>query len=56
MVLELQRINGTICTDLTGAFPVTSSRGNNLLYIAYSYDANGISLASVEDRRLVGLH
>ena len=25
-----------------GAFPVTSGRGNKLLYIAYSYDANGI--------------
>ena len=42
MVLEIQRMNGTIYTDLTGAFPVTSARGNKLLYIAYSYDANGI--------------
>ena len=42
MVLEIRRMNGTIYTDLTGAFPVTSSRGNKLLYIAYSYDANVI--------------
>ena len=42
MVLEKQRMNGTIYTDLTGAFPATSPRGNKLLYIAYSYDANGI--------------
>ena len=42
MVLEMQRMNGTIYRDLTGAFPVTSVRGNKLLYIAYSYDANGI--------------
>ena len=35
-------MNGTIYTDLTGAFPVTSARGNKLLYISYSYDANGI--------------
>ena len=35
-------MNGTIYTYLTGAFPVTSARGNKLLYIAYSYDANGI--------------
>ena len=42
MVLEMRRMNGTIYTDLTGAFPVTSARGNKLLYIAYSYDANGI--------------
>ena len=42
MVLEMRRMNGTIYTDLTEAFPVTSARGNKLLYIAYSYDANGI--------------
>ena len=42
MVLEMRRMNGTIYTDLTGALPVTSARGNKLLYIAYSYDANGI--------------
>ena len=35
-------MNGTIYADLTGAFPVNSSRGNKLLYIAYDYDANGI--------------
>ena len=42
MVLEMRRMNRTIYTDLTGAFPVISERGNKLLYIAYSYDANGI--------------
>ena len=42
MVLEMRRMNRTIYTDLTGSFPVTSARGNKLLYIAYSYDANGI--------------
>ena len=35
-------MNGTIFTDLTGAFPVTSTRGNKLLFLAYSYDADGI--------------
>ena len=35
-------MNGTVHTDLTEGFPVTSARGNKLLYIAYSYDANGI--------------
>ena len=35
-------MNGTIYTDLTGALPVTPSRGNKLIQIAYSYDANGI--------------
>ena len=42
MVLEIRRMNETIYTDLTGAFPVTLVRGNKLLCIAYSYDANGI--------------
>ena len=42
MMMEILRMNRTIYTDLTGAFPVTSARGNKLLYIAYSYDANGI--------------
>ena len=42
MVLDIRRMNGTIYTDLTGAFPVTPARGNKLLYIAYSYYANVI--------------
>ena len=42
MVLDIRRMNGTIYTDLTGTFSVTSARRNKLLYIAYSYDANGI--------------
>ena len=37
-------MNVTIYTDLTGAFPVTSARGNKLIYIAYSYDAMYSSL------------
>ena len=42
MVLDIRRMNGTIYTDLKGSFTMTSSRGNKLLYIAYSYDATGI--------------
>ena len=34
MVLDIRRMNSTIYTDLTGAFPVTSARGNKLIYIA----------------------
>ena len=34
MVLEIRQMNGTIYTELTEAFPVTSARGNKLLYIA----------------------
>jgi hypothetical protein len=34
--------HGQVYTDLTGAFPTRSSRGNNVLMICYSYDANYI--------------
>jgi hypothetical protein len=33
---------GQIYTDLTGNFPVRSSKGNNVLMACYSYDANYI--------------
>ena len=42
MVLEIRIMNGTMYTYLNGSFPVTSAWGNKLLYIAYSYYANGI--------------
>ena len=42
MVLDIRRMNGTINTDLTGAFLITSARGNKLIYIACSYEVNGI--------------
>jgi hypothetical protein len=34
--------HGQVYTDLTGAFPTRSSKGNNGLMICYSYDANYI--------------
>jgi hypothetical protein len=33
---------GQIYTDLTGNFPARSSKGNNVLMVCYSYDANYI--------------
>ena len=56
MVLEIRRMNGTIYTDLTGAFPVTSARGNKLIYIAYSYDANGILWEPMKSKTTVRCH
>ena len=41
-MLDVTRMNGTVYTDLTGAFPTTSARVNKYLYIAYRYDANRI--------------
>ena len=38
-LLDVIKMNGTVYTDLTGAFPTTSARGNKYLYIAYGYDA-----------------
>jgi hypothetical protein len=34
--------HGQVHTELTGAFPTRSSKGNNGLMICYSYDANYI--------------
>ena len=50
MVLEIRRMIGTIYTDLTGELPVTSSRGNKLIYTTYSYDANGILWEPMKSR------
>ena len=41
-ILGVRRMNGTVYTELTGEFPTTSERVNKYIYIAYSYDANGI--------------
>jgi hypothetical protein len=37
-------------TDLTGRFPVRSSRGNQYLLVAYEYDSNGILIEPVKNR------
>jgi hypothetical protein len=34
--------SGQIYSDLTGRFPIASSKGNNYLLIIYDYDSNGI--------------
>jgi hypothetical protein len=42
IVFEVVLDHGQVYTDLTGAFPTRSSKGNNVLMICYSYDANYI--------------
>ena len=37
-------------TDLTGRFPVQSSRGNNYILVAYHPDANAILVAPLKNR------
>ena len=39
----IQKVNeGTIYTDQTGAFPVSSYKGNRVMFVAYDYRSNGI--------------
>ena len=43
-------ITGQISTDLTGRFPVTSSRGNKYLLVLYDYDSNSILTEAMKNR------
>ena len=45
--LDLQ---GKICTDQTGRFPVQSSRGNKHIMIAYDYDSNAIIVKALKSK------
>ena len=49
-MLEVKRMNGTVYMDLTGTFLVTSARGNKYLFIAYSFDVNGIILECMKSK------
>jgi hypothetical protein len=42
--------HGQVYTDLTGAFPTRSSKGNNGLMICYSYDANYIRTIAMKSK------
>jgi hypothetical protein len=42
--------HGQVYTDLTGAFPTRSSRGNNGLMICYSYNVNYIHLIAMKSK------
>ena len=44
------KITGQISTDLTGRFPVTSSRGNKYLLVLYDYDSNSILTDAMKNR------
>ena len=49
-MLDVTRMNGTVYTDPTRAFPTTSARGNKYIYIAYSYGANGILFEAMKSK------
>ena len=41
---------GTVYTDLTGKFPVTSISGHKYVMVLYHYDSNGIILRPMKNR------
>jgi hypothetical protein len=40
---------GKICTNQTGQFPVTSSRGNQYILVLYDYDTNAILMEPLKN-------
>ena len=48
--LEVDKLKGEIHTDLTGRFPVTSSRGNKYIFVLYDYDSNAILVEPLQNR------
>ena len=43
--------NGTVYTDLTGEFPVTSISGHKYVIVLYHYNSNGIIFRPMKNRR-----
>jgi len=43
-------MTGQISTNLTGRFPVASSRGNKYLLVLYNYDSNSILTDAMKNR------
>ena len=41
---------GLVCTDQTGAFPITSSRSNRYIMVAHHYDTNSILVRPMPSR------
>jgi hypothetical protein len=41
---------GQLCTDLTGKFPVRSSKGNSYVMLCYIYDCNYIKVVPMKSR------
>ena len=43
-------IKSEIHTDLTGRFPVTSTNGNEYIFVLYNYDSNAILIEPLKNR------
>ena len=53
--LETVDLTGTFYTDQTGRFPVTSSKGNKYILVAYYYESNTIHADPLKKRSGLGL-
>ena len=49
-LVDIDETNGTIYTDLTGRFPITSSRGYKYIFVLYDYDSNAILVEPIKSR------
>jgi hypothetical protein len=47
--LEVDKLKGEINTDLTGRFPVMSSRGNKYIFVLYDYNSNAILVEPLQN-------
>lgn len=50
VALGVTKANGTVYTDLTGNFPITSSSGFQYMLIAYDYDSNAILVQPLKSK------
>ena len=49
-VFKFEELKGTIATDQTGRFPITSRRGNAYIMCLYDYNSNVIDATAVKSR------
>ena len=47
-VIKFEDLKGTMSTDQTGRFPITSRRGNSYIMVLYDFDSNVIDAAAVK--------
>ena len=50
-VISFEELKGTIATDQTGCFPITSGRGNAYIMCFYDYDSNVINATAVKSQK-----
>ena len=48
---EFATLTGTISTDQTGGFPITSRRGNKYVMVLYDFDTNAILATAIKNRK-----